>query len=38
MIIAPPLVMTHEDSDEMVHRIRRSLDDTLAGLRAEGLI
>jgi len=38
MIIAPPLVMTHQDIDEMVRRIRRSLDDTLAGLRADGLI
>jgi len=38
MIIAPPLVMTHQDIDEMVRRIRRSLDDTLAGLGAEGLI
>jgi len=38
MIIAPPLVMTHAEIDEMIRRIRRSLDDTLAGLRAQGLV
>jgi putrescine aminotransferase len=38
MIIAPPLVMTHAEIDEMMRRIRRSLDDTLDGLRAEGLL
>jgi len=38
MIIAPPLVMTHADIDEMIRRIRRSLDDTLAGLRDRGLV
>jgi putrescine aminotransferase len=32
MIIAPPLVMTRQDIDEMLRRIRKSLDDTLAGL------
>jgi len=32
MIIAPPLVMTRGDIDEMLRRIRKSLDDTLAEL------
>jgi putrescine aminotransferase len=38
MIIAPPLVITHGEIDEMIRRIRRSLDDTLSGLRAKGLV
>ena len=37
MIIAPPLVMTREQIDEMVALIRRCLDDTLAELREKGL-
>lgn len=37
MIIAPPLVMTREQIDEMVALIRRCLDDTLAELRGKGL-
>ncbi|MFD2367019.1 aspartate aminotransferase family protein [Pseudoduganella sp. GCM10020061] len=32
MIVAPPLVMSTDDIDEMVKRIRKSLDDTLADL------
>ena len=32
MIVAPPLVMTTGDIDEMMRRIRQSLDDTLADL------
>jgi putrescine aminotransferase len=36
MIIAPPLVMTHAQIDEMVSLIRRCLDATLADLRAAG--
>ena len=36
MIIAPPLVMTHEQIDEMVALIRRCLDATLADLQAAG--
>ncbi|HEU4850873.1 MAG TPA: aspartate aminotransferase family protein [Telluria sp.] len=32
MIVAPPLVMTVEEIDEMLARIRKSLDDTLAEL------
>jgi putrescine aminotransferase len=38
MIIAPPLVMTHDDIDQMIVRIRRSLDATLADLRQDGLM
>jgi len=37
MIIAPPLVMTREQIDEMVALIRRCLDDTLTELREKGL-
>jgi putrescine aminotransferase len=36
MIIAPPLIMTHGQIDEMMALIRRCLDDTLAELRAAG--
>jgi len=38
MIIAPPLVMTRADIDEMVRRIRLALDHTLAELQARGLV
>ena len=38
MIIAPPLVMTRTDIDELVLRIRKVLDLTLQGLRADGLM
>ena len=37
MIIAPPLVMTKVQIDEMVGRIRDALDATLADLRQRGL-
>lgn len=37
MIIAPPLVMTRAQIDEMMGLIRRCLDATLAELRAKGL-
>jgi putrescine aminotransferase len=37
MIIAPPLVMTREQIDEMVALIQRCLDDTLTELRQKGL-
>ncbi len=37
MIIAPPLVMTKAQIDEMVGRIRDALDATLADLRQRGL-
>ena len=36
MIIAPPLVMTHAQIDEMVALIRRCLDLTLADVRQRG--
>ncbi len=36
MIIAPPLVITTEEIDEMIRRIRKSLDDTLAELKEKG--
>jgi putrescine aminotransferase len=38
MIIAPPLVMTREQIDEMMDLIQRCLDATLEELRAEGLL
>ena len=37
MIVAPPLIMTPADIDEMVARISRALDKTLAQLTALGL-
>jgi putrescine---pyruvate transaminase len=38
MIIAPPLVMTHAQIDEMVALIRRALDLTLEEVRAKGWV
>lgn len=38
MIIAPPLIITRSQIDDMVGLIRRCLDLTLAGLNAGGLI
>ncbi len=38
MIIAPPLVMTRAQVDEMMNLIHRCLDATLEELRAEGLL
>ncbi|KQW89149.1 aminotransferase [Massilia sp. Root418] len=38
MIIAPPLVMTHAQIDEMVALIRRALDLTLQEVRAKGWV
>ena len=37
MIIAPPLVMTRAQIDEMTGKIRAALDDTLAELRRRGV-
>jgi putrescine aminotransferase len=37
MIIAPPLVMTHSDIDDMVGLIRKALDLTLTELKARNL-
>ncbi|MCJ7800721.1 MAG: aspartate aminotransferase family protein, partial [Polaromonas sp.] len=36
MIIAPPLITTHAQIDEMMALIRRCLDGTLEELRATG--
>jgi putrescine---pyruvate transaminase len=36
MIVAPPLVITRTQIDEMVSLIRRCLDLTLADVRAHG--
>jgi putrescine aminotransferase len=38
MIIAPPLVMTREQIDEMVALIRRCLDDTHRDLQQRGWV
>ena len=38
MIVAPPLVMSQAQVDEMVGRIREGLDATLAELRQRGLV
>ena len=37
MVISPPLVITKAEIDMLVERARRSLDETLAYLNAEGL-
>jgi putrescine---pyruvate transaminase len=36
MIVAPPLVITRAEIDELVAKARRSLDLTLADVRARG--
>ena len=38
MIIAPPLVISREQIDELIDKARRSLDDTLASLRRDGMV
>jgi putrescine aminotransferase len=38
MIIAPPLVMTHAQIDEMMDLIRLALDKTWAELQARGIV
>ena len=38
MIIAPPLVITPADIDELIARARKTLDQTLAHLRAQGMM
>ena len=38
MIIAPPLVLTRPEIDEMISRIRTALDATRDDLAREGLI
>jgi len=36
MIIAPPLVITDSQIDELIHKARNALDATLAVLRRDG--
>jgi putrescine aminotransferase len=36
MIISPPLVISHEEVDELVRRARRTLDDLADALTREG--
>lgn len=38
MIIAPPLVITHADIDELIARARKTLDQTYAHLQREGML
>jgi putrescine aminotransferase len=38
MIIAPPLVITHAQIDELVEKARKSLDMTLAELRRQNAL
>jgi putrescine aminotransferase len=38
MIIAPPLVISHSDIDEIIQRALRALDQTLARLHSDGLM
>ncbi len=38
MIIAPPLVISEDEIDTLVARARVALDETLAGLRADGMM
>ncbi len=38
MIIAPPLVITHADIDELITRARKTLDQTHAHLTSEGML
>ncbi|MFN4155862.1 MAG: aspartate aminotransferase family protein [Paracoccaceae bacterium] len=38
MVVAPPLVLTHAEADEMVEKAHRILDLTLADLRTQGLV
>jgi len=38
MIISPPLVITPDEIDILMARARLSLDESLAGLRADGVM
>ena len=38
MIVAPPLVITRSEIDELLMRVRRALDATLQQLRSDGLL
>jgi putrescine aminotransferase len=37
MIIAPPLVITPAEIDVLIERAKKSLDESYAGLKADGL-
>ncbi|WP_346432846.1 hypothetical protein [Breoghania sp.] len=38
LIISPPLVLSHDDVDELVRIAEKTLDDTYATLKREGQI
>ena len=38
MIISPPLVISREEKDVLIARARKSLDECLARLKADGLM
>ncbi|MGI1663715.1 aspartate aminotransferase family protein [Palleronia sp. KMU-117] len=38
MIIAPPLTISHDEVDMLIDRATRSLDETYAGLKADGML
>ena len=38
MIIAPPLVMSHDEADELIKRAAKTLDETHHVLKAQGLM
>ena len=38
MIISPPLVLTHEEADELVERAEKTLDETYSALKKQGRI
>lgn len=38
MIISPPLIFSHEDVDTLIERATKSLDETYAGAKADGLV
>lgn len=38
MIICPPLVISHEEADELVAKAEKCLDETLAAAKAEGIL
>ena len=37
MIIAPPLVITTDEIDILIDRAKKSLDESYAGLKADGM-
>ncbi len=38
MIISPPLVITHAEVDELIHKARLTLDLTLQHLKDQGVV